>query len=263
MPYHDDEQHERAEEYTSRFKIPKHYPHRAGKTGHCLDRFPSQDYVDSKALSLCGVENPEVNGFYGFNHVRCPWASRTPCLICGRHSLHIDSLIVAIDGACPGNGTHNATKSACGVFFGPDRPENLAFRVPDTPGYSHTNQRAELSAAIAAVTASVKFIYNGGQWDCKDCPTPCPVVHLVIKSDSAYLVNGMTAHMEKWQKNGWRTAKGPEVKNKDLWTELEGLIRLLHNDKGVVVDFWHVLRDQNTDADYLANQGLDEPAPRY
>lgn len=89
----------------------------------------------------------------------------------------------------------------------------IAFQISDTSGYSHTSQRAELRAAIAAIEASKTYIYNGGQFDCDDCPTPCCVVHLVIKSDSAYLVNGMTAHIEKWRQNEWRTAKNTEVKN--------------------------------------------------
>ncbi|KAI1279444.1 ribonuclease H-like protein [Xylaria sp. FL0933] len=260
MFYHGDEAHGRADEYANRFKPSKTSAHAAGKTGGCLDRFPSKVYMHDEAL--CGIESLEIKGHYGFNHVRCPWASRTPCS-CGRHSLHLDSLIVAVDGACPGNGTHHATRSACGVYFGPDMEENIAIRLPDTPGYSHTSQRAELKAAIMGITASTEFIYNGGQWNCEGCSTPCAVVHLVIKSDSAYLVNGMTAHIGKWRQNGWRTAKGTEVKNKDLWTELEDLIEMLYNQTGVAIDFWQVPRDQNTEADSLANLGLEELLPNY
>ncbi|KAI0809883.1 ribonuclease H-like domain-containing protein [Xylaria sp. FL0064] len=114
-----------------------------------------------------------------------------------------------------------------------------------------------------AITASTEFIYNGGQWNCEGCSTPCAVVHLVIKSDSAYLVNGMTAHIEKWRQNGWCTAKGTEVKNKDLWMELEDLVELLYKETGVAIDFWQVPRNQNTEADSLANLGLEEPVPNY
>ncbi|KAI0449208.1 ribonuclease H-like protein [Xylaria acuta] len=237
--------------------IPRHEPHGAGNPGGTCNRFPGSSYLDYvKEKAFCGVDNLEIGGLYGFTHVRCPWASTTPCS-CGRHSLHVDSLVVAVDGACPGNGSDRATKSAFGVFFGSDAPENLAFRVPDTPGYLHTSQRAELSAAIAAIKASKRYIYNGGQWDCEDCPKPCAVRHLVMKSDSAYLVNGMTAHVEKWRENGWRTAKGTEVKNRDLWTKLYDLVYLLYAETEVAIDFWHVLRDQNQDADRLANFGLE------
>ncbi|KAI1758459.1 ribonuclease H-like protein [Xylaria castorea] len=239
--------------------MPKHGPHAAGTPGGTCNRFPGSEYLDyMEAEAFCGVDNLEIDGQYGFIHVRCPWASTAPCS-CGRHSLHLDSLVVAVDGACPGNGSHRATKSACGVFFGPDAPENLAFRVPDTPGYSHTSQRAELSAAIAAVEACTTYIYNGGQWECEGCAMPCAVKHLVLKSDSAYLVNGMTAHIENWRERGWRTAKNTEVKNRDLWTELYDLVHLLHADAEVAIDFWHVPRDRNKDADALANIGLEAP----
>ncbi|KAI0445249.1 ribonuclease H-like protein [Xylaria telfairii] len=253
-PYNHD-QHALMDETDSAGERPKHNPHRGGKPGGSCNRFPRGLYLDKEAL--CGVGNLEICGFSGFMHARCPWASTVPCL-CGRHSLHVDSLIVAVDGACPGNGSDRATKSACGVYFGPDMSENLAFRVPDTPEYSHTSQRAELSAALAAIQASHIYVYDGGQWPCDDCVTPCTVIHLVIKSDSAYLVNGMTAHVEKWRENGWRTTKNTAVKNQDLWTRLYDLVRLLYTDKGVSVDFWLVPRDQNKDADRLANWGLEE-----
>ncbi|KAI0470232.1 ribonuclease H-like protein [Xylaria cf. heliscus] len=255
IPSHS-EGHDQMDGDESIFKRPKHNPHAAGKTGGSCNLFPDRSYMAGGAL--CGTDNLEVCGFNGLMHVRCPWASTTPCS-CGRYSLHIDSLVVAVDGACPGNGSQRATKSSCGVYFGPDAPENLAFLVPDSPGYSHTSQRAELSAAIAAIQASQTYIYNGGQWDCGDaCPTPCAVAHLVIKSDSAYLVNGMTAHVRKWKENGWRTAKNTEVKNRDLWTQLEDLAHSLYDDTEVAIDFWHVPRDQNKEADSLANWALEE-----
>jgi ribonuclease HI len=81
---------------------------------------------------------------------------------------------------------------------------------------------------------------------------------LVIKSDSAYLVNGITEHIEKWRENGWRTTKKTEVKNQDLWTRLDDLVLFLYTDKGVGIDFWHVPREQNKDADSLANWGLEQ-----
>ncbi|KAI1125898.1 ribonuclease H-like protein [Nemania abortiva] len=258
MPYSysNDDEHEVLDEYNQHPICPRH--HTGGKQdGGACSLFPTQNYTDNKAF--CGTDDLEIAGFYGFRHVRCPLASTRPCAHCGRRGLHVDSLVVAVDGACPGNGTQDATKSAYGVFFGSNSMDNLACRVPDTSGYSHTSQRAELSAAIAAIKASLRFIFNGGQWDCTSCPTPCKVVHLVIKSDSAYLVNGITTHIEKWRQNKWRTTKGADVKNQDLWRRLDDLIISLHDMTGAVVDFWHVPRHENEDADALANLGLREP----
>jgi ribonuclease HI len=170
-------------------------------------------------ISQKGHENIEVRGLGGFTHIRCPLASRNACP-CGRYACHVNSLVIAIDGACQGNGTDEAVASACGAYFGPldDFHEinhsqvrrNWAWHVRNKPGYAHTNQRAELHAAIGALFAAKQFAAEGGQWPCKPggCPQPrpCPVNHVIIKSDSAYLVNSMKGSLLKWQSNGWRTA---------------------------------------------------------
>ena len=42
-----------------------------------------------------------------------------------------------------------------------------------------------------------------------------------LYSDSAYVVNAINnCWLEKWLMNGWKTAKGDEVKNSDLWIKL-------------------------------------------
>ncbi|KAI1810094.1 ribonuclease H-like protein [Poronia punctata] len=232
----------------------QHSHHPGGSTGSTCGRFPDELYLLDQG-GFCGLDYRylEIEGNEGFRHIRCPRASPKPCP-CGRHSLHTDSLVVAVDGACPGNGSCLAVKSAYGVFFGYGK-DNLAIRIPDGH-YPHTSQRAELEAAIAGIDASIPFIYEGGQWFCENCDTPCPVEHLVIKSDSAYVVSGMVTHSKKWKKNGWRTVQNTEVKNLDLWKQLVGLVDGLYDGCGVSVDFWLVPRNQNQEADKLANIGL-------
>ena len=81
----------------------------------------------------------------------------------------------------------------------------------------------------------------------------------MIKSDSAYLVNSMTNSIEKWKNNGWQTAKKTPVKNRDLWEEMiERVLEL--EDLDTPVDFWHVPREMNKEADELANDGLSSGA---
>lgn len=48
---------------------------------------------------------------------------------------------------------------------------------------------------------------------------------LNIYTSSDYLYQGfeMERRIEKWRKNGWRTARGKEVKNKDKWLEVLNL----------------------------------------
>ena len=101
------------------------------------------------------------------------------------------------DGACspnPGTGGWgailiSADKGARKEFSGAQR---------DT-----TNNRMELTAAIEALKA---------------LKVPCQVE---LVTDSQYVMNGFTeGWLEKWQRNGWRTASKKPVVNVDLWREL-------------------------------------------
>ena len=44
-----------------------------------------------------------------------------------------------------------------------------------------------------------------------------------IFTDSKYVKSGITEWIHNWKKNGWKTANKKEVKNKELWTELDSL----------------------------------------
>lgn len=47
-----------------------------------------------------------------------------------------------------------------------------------------------------------------------------------VYSDSAYTVNAFNqGWIYNWMKNGWRTASGDSVKNKELWQELYALTK--------------------------------------
>lgn len=58
-----------------------------------------------------------------------------------------DSIIVAVDGACPGNGRDNA-RAGYGVYFNAGSVWNTADKLKRTP---FTNQRAEVLAAKLAL----------------------------------------------------------------------------------------------------------------
>ena len=44
---------------------------------------------------------------------------------------------------------------------------------------------------------------------------------LTIKTDSKYVINGLSNWMKAWKKNGWRTSSGKPVVNQDLWKSLD------------------------------------------
>lgn len=73
---------------------------------------------------------------------------------------------------------------------------------------STTNNRMELSAAIEALSAI-------GEGDIA-----------LLYTDSQYLKNAFTKHwIANWKRNGWKTARGTDVLNKDLWLRLDALFR--------------------------------------
>ena len=68
-----------------------------------------------------------------------------------------------------------------------------------------TNNQMELLAPINAL----KNIPKGSE--------------VQIFTDSKYVKSGITEWIHNWKKNGWKTANKKDVKNKDLWTELDKL----------------------------------------
>lgn len=98
------------------------------------------------------------------------------------------------DGACLGNPGPGGWAAI--LEFG-DRRRELSGAEPAT-----TNNRMELSAAIAALNALRR--------ECE----------VVLYTDSRYVLQGMTEWLPRWQRKGWRTAAGKAVENRDLWEQL-------------------------------------------
>jgi ribonuclease HI len=45
--------------------------------------------------------------------------------------------------------------------------------------------------------------------------------NVIIRTNSIYLIEGITRWINGWKKNGWITKSGEHVKNKTFWIELE------------------------------------------
>jgi len=101
------------------------------------------------------------------------------------------------DGACLGN----PGPGGWGVVLSWDgQMKELSGGQVDT-----TNNQMELLAPIKAL----KKIPKGSK--------------VQIFTDSKYVKSGITEWIHNWKKNGWKTANKKEVKNKELWTELDSL----------------------------------------
>ena len=101
-----------------------------------------------------------------------------------------------------------------------------------------TNNIMELTAVIESI---------------KNLNKPC---ELIITTDSKYVKNGITEWIHNWKKNGWRTAAKKEVKNKELWIELDSLIQI----HSITWDWvkGHSGHPENERADLLANVAIEE-----
>ncbi|MBL7005768.1 MAG: ribonuclease HI [Spirochaetia bacterium] len=71
-----------------------------------------------------------------------------------------------------------------------------------------TNNKMELTAVIRALESVSRNPLNAP-------------LNLIVHTDSQYVKNGITTWIHSWVRNGWRTAAKKEVKNKELWLELQ------------------------------------------
>ena len=132
------------------------------------------------------------------------------------------------DGACAGNPGPGGWAAI--LVAGRHRRE-LSGYEPST-----TNNRMEIMAAIEAFRA----LRGPSEVD--------------LHTDSQYLRNGMSTWLERWKRNGWRTADRKPVKNDDLWRALDVLAQT-HAVR------WHWVRGhdghpENERCDELANAAI-------
>ena len=76
-----------------------------------------------------------------------------------------------------------------------------------------------------------------------------------VYSDSAYVVNAFNSNwIEGWKKNGWINSQKEEVKNKELWQELDLLVKK-YNVKFIKVK-GHSTNKYNNRCDELARNAI-------
>lgn len=75
-----------------------------------------------------------------------------------------------------------------------------------------------------------------------------------LYTDSNYVKDGITKWIYSWKKNNWKTSSKQDVKNQELWKELEDLC-----GKHKINWFWvkgHNENELNNRADELAREGV-------
>lgn len=133
-----------------------------------------------------------------------------------------DILHIYTDGACSGN----PGRGGWGVYIekGIEKIE-LNGSEEDT-----TNNRMELVAVIQAL----RYVDQNSK--------------IKLFTDSKYVMQGIQEWILKWKTNDWKTANKKDVKNKDLWMDLDELVELHNIDwiwvKGHSGDFGNEIADK-------------------
>lgn len=101
-----------------------------------------------------------------------------------------------------------------------------------------TNNRMELMAAAEGIAHTEK--HSG----------------ITVFTDSKYLINGITSWIKGWKNNGWKTKTKEEVVNKDLWMQLDAVVK----DRSVKWEYvgGHVGIVGNERCDHIATAFADE-----
>ena len=112
----------------------------------------------------------------------------------------MEKVILYTAGACSGNPGPGGWGA---ILMYKENKKELSGGKKDT-----TNNIME----ITAVLEGLKALKN----DCE----------VEVYSDSAYVVNAFNAKwIDNWKKNGWKNSQKEEVKNKELWQELDALVQ--------------------------------------
>jgi ribonuclease HI len=137
-----------------------------------------------------------------------------------------NSILVYCDGACLGN----------------PGPGGWGAVIVDPNGHvfeaggkdeATTNNAMELEASIRGIKQAVETI--------KAMSNSTPTMTVQILTDSTYVIRGITQWVWGWKKNGWQTAEGQPVSNREKWEKLSHLVWHLKSAQGVPIQ-WHYVR---------------------
>ena len=143
-------------------------------------------------------------------------------------ALNIPQITIYTDGSCTDNGKATA-HAGSGIWYGDNDPRNTSVRVP----YTHqSNQTGELYAVLHALQ------------------TNPPDQAILIKTDSMYVVQGLTKNTENWENQGWMHAK-----HANLFKNITAWIRHCSNSTKITWVKGHNGTHGDEEADKLVGEG--------
>ena len=131
------------------------------------------------------------------------------------------------DGACSGNPGRGGWAA---IIIDGEKIEKISGASKNT-----TNNRMELIAVISAL----KYVDEQ---------------NIELFTDSKYTKDGIEKWILKWKKNGWKTANKQDVKNIDLWKNLDELNQIKNVQWNWVKG--HADNEYNNMADELARSKI-------
>ena len=156
--------------------------------------------------------------------------------------MSLSNYALYTDGACSGNPGPGGWAVLALAQDDQDEPSLPRIRGELAGGDpATTNNRMELTAVIQALRHE---------------PEEYSRLPLTLHSDSEYVLKAFNeGWLDAWQRKGWRTAKGKEVANRDLW---QSLLALVSNRPGSIQ--WNWVKGHNGDA---LNEMADRKAVLY
>lgn len=124
-------------------------------------------------------------------------------------TLHTNLMIIYTDGSCQGN-------PGSGGYASIVKHNSNKYIIKGGSYAKTTSQRMEL-------TAVYKPIYLLSRH--KESYT----YSIIVYSDSKYLVNGVNLWLNNWEISGWKTLNKQNVKNTDLWKNIQKILPLFHD----------------------------------
>ncbi len=128
-----------------------------------------------------------------------------------------------MEAYCDGSSLGNGRKDACGgigIFFGDGHAWNHSEGFVGTAERKVTNQTMELTAILQTLLICARRGVRGD---------------VTVLTDSMYSINCLTCWVHKWKSNGWKTAAGKPVLNRELIQDILAAMEALD-----AVEFVHV-----------------------
>jgi len=103
-----------------------------------------------------------------------------------------------------------------GSCLGNPGPGGWAYLIKTNPKIEAGGGKYITTNNVMEMTAIIKVLEKFSELKYK---------YVRVFTDSNYVKMGLTEWSKNWERNGWKTVKGDDVKNKDEWIQMINLMR--------------------------------------